>query len=66
MPWAAAYAQLLFVQFEDGHECFGGKLYGAERAHFLFARPTKAALLREPLSQLNLRGGNEFRLAPRF
>ena len=39
---------LFFVQFEDGHKCFGGKLYAAQRAHFLFVYPTKAALLREP------------------
>ena len=40
----------------------GGRRFDPDYLH----HPTKAALLREPLSQYDLRGGSEFRLAPRF
>ena len=40
----------------------GGRRFDPDYLH----HPTKAALLWEPLSQFDLRGGNEFRLAPRF
>ena len=32
---------LFLVQLENGHEGFGGELHAAQRAHLLFARPTK-------------------------
>ena len=40
----------------------GGRRFDPDYLH----HPTKAMLLREPLSRYDLRGGNEFRLAPRF
>ena len=38
---AACGGGLLLVQLENGHKGLGGELHAVQRAHLLFARPTK-------------------------